>query len=216
MRKSERQNTGNCPSLLRKEFGPWGLSPRLARSGRMPQSSPVVGWPMLRGIDGWMDEMISEMSRDLFDRTRFVSDSIFANQLREPVARELRVEETDQAYLVELDLPGFRKDELRIDVHEHDGRIHLQVIAEKIAEKSAEKSAEKMAEEAVTLRRARVERRFLLPEDVEKAQIEAALQDGVLSLALPKKSPAVAEAQSWTVKVGDSVTGLLNRFKAQA
>lgn len=145
-----------------------------------------------------MDEMFSEVARDFFDAP-------LASRVRGGhMLQGLRSEETEQAYIVQMDLPGFRLDEVQVEAEKVDQRIHLRLIAEKSNQDPGSYS------------RARVERQFVLPEDVDDSRIEAAVQDGVLSLVLPKQQVAEPEKKSWAIKVGDSVTGLLGRFKAQA
>jgi HSP20 family molecular chaperone IbpA len=158
---------------------PWGLSHRSLMQARTPRSS-------------WMDDVFQEVTRDFF---------------AVPLASRphaLRSEETDQAYIVEMDLPGFRLDEVRVEAEKLDERIHVRLLAEKLNQGSGSYS------------RARVERQLVLPGDVDESRIEAAVQDGVLSLVLPKKQEAEPENKTWAIKVGDSVTGLLGRFKTQA
>ena len=86
------------------------------------------------------------------------------------------VEETDDAYTVEIEVPGVKKDDLDIEVA---GR-RLSV------------SGERRERERVGIlrRRERVVGRFhyevVLPGEVEEDGVEAHLDEGVLTLRLPK------------------------------
>ena len=86
------------------------------------------------------------------------------------------VEETDDAFTVEIELPGVRKDDLDIEVA---GR-RLTVTGER-------KERQRVG---ILRRRERVVGRFhfevVLPADVEEDGVEAHLDDGVLTIRLPK------------------------------
>jgi HSP20 family protein len=86
------------------------------------------------------------------------------------------IEETDDAYLVDVELPGVRKGD--IDIEATDRRVVV--------------SGERQEKERVGLlrRRTRSWGRFqfemTLPEPVDEEHIEAGLKDGVLHLRIPK------------------------------
>jgi HSP20 family protein len=86
------------------------------------------------------------------------------------------VEETDDAYLVDVELPGVKKNDLNVEVT--DRRVVV--------------SGERREKERVGLlrRRTRTWGRFQfeinLPEPIDEDKIEANLDDGVLSLRIPK------------------------------
>jgi HSP20 family protein len=86
------------------------------------------------------------------------------------------VEETDDAYLVELEVPGIKRDDLDIEV---SGR-RLSVRGER-------KEKERVG---VLRRRERAVGRFsyelTLPSGIEEDEVEARLDDGVLTIRLPK------------------------------
>ena len=86
------------------------------------------------------------------------------------------VEETDDAFTVEIELPGVRKDDLDIEV----AARRLTVTGER-------KERQRVG---ILRRRERVVGRFhyevALPADVEEDGVEAHLDDGVLTIRLPK------------------------------
>ncbi len=86
------------------------------------------------------------------------------------------LEETDDAYLLEVELPGINKDDVDIEI---TGR-RLEVSGER-------KEKERVG---ILRRRERVVGRFhyevLLPSDVEEEGIEANLDNGVLTIRVPK------------------------------
>lgn len=92
------------------------------------------------------------------------------------------IRETDDAYLLDLELPGFRKDE--INVRLENG--YLTISAEKAVEADADKTAGKV------LRKERyegsLERSFYVGESVRPEEISASYENGVLQLSVPKRT----------------------------
>ncbi|MCH4033425.1 MAG: Hsp20/alpha crystallin family protein [Lachnospiraceae bacterium] len=92
------------------------------------------------------------------------------------------IRETDDAYLLDLELPGFRKDE--INVRLENG--YLTISAEKAVEADAGKTAGKV------LRKERyegsLERSFYVGESVRPEEISASYENGVLQLSVPKRT----------------------------
>ncbi len=93
------------------------------------------------------------------------------------------IEEKDDNYLMKVDLPGVRKEDIEVSVHE--GVLSIKA-------ETKEESEEKR--EGRVIRRERhyggFLRRFNLGQDVDESKAAVAFSDGVLSLTLPKKSPA--------------------------
>jgi len=92
------------------------------------------------------------------------------------------LEDRGDVYVVRIDLPGFKKDEIKVKVAED----RIEVIAEKSEEKKAEdKSRNYIVRQRVYERMYRVIR---LPEKIipTPERIKARLEDGVLELELPK------------------------------
>lgn len=101
------------------------------------------------------------------------------------------VQEHDDYYEVDVELPGFKKDELSLELQ--DGYLII----------SAAKSLDKDEEEKKTgkfVRRERyagsMSRSFYVGEDIKQEDIHAKYENGVLKLAIPKmeeKKPQVEE-----------------------
>ncbi len=100
----------------------------------------------------------------------------FPSYLAGPFTPPADIEETDDAYLVEIELPGVQKGDLDIEV---SGR-RLSVRGER-----------KQKERSGVLRRqqrtvGRFEYEVVLPGEVADSEVEANLSDGVLTVRLPK------------------------------
>jgi len=106
-------------------------------------------------------------------------DNLFANAIPHRLpALDLR--ETDEAFVVEAELPGYTAEEIEIDVHGDT----LSLKAHK------EESSEKTDAEWL-LRERRVdsfERTIRLPDNVDVENVEARARDGILTIKLPKRT----------------------------
>ncbi|MGC3028091.1 Hsp20/alpha crystallin family protein [Burkholderia sp. DN3021] len=96
---------------------------------------------------------------------------------------KIDVTESDNAYKLNAELPGVAKDDIDVQV---TGRTVS--ISAKIERNNEQKEGERV------IRRERysgaISRSFSLPGEIDDANATAAYQDGVLSLTLPKKTPA--------------------------
>lgn len=91
------------------------------------------------------------------------------------------VSETDQAYQVKADIPGVKKEDIKVSIDGNTVSIRAEMKEEK---------TEKMPGNMMRSERHYGEqyRSFTLPHEVDESKAEAKYQDGVLSLTLPKKA----------------------------
>ena len=86
--------------------------------------------------------------------------------------------EGDDAYYIEVELPGIKKEDINIDVNDEV----LTVSGErKIEEESKDDEFYR-----IESRYGKFERSFTLPEDVDSDKIEATSNNGVLEIKIPK------------------------------
>lgn len=101
------------------------------------------------------------------------------------------VKETETCYELDIDLPGFKKDE--ISAHLEDG--YLTVSAAKGVDKDEKDN------EGRYIRRERysgsMTRSFYVGNAVTEEDIKAKYEDGILSLSIPKKDPKAVEAKKY-------------------
>ena len=97
------------------------------------------------------------------------------------------VAEKNGDYLVKAELPGVKKDDIRVSI---DG-AEVTLEAEVKREKEASQDERVLHAERVY---GKVSRSFTLPQEIDEAKAEAKFRDGVLELKLPKKA-AVARKQ---------------------
>ena len=97
------------------------------------------------------------------------------------------VREKDDSYELDVDLPGFKKDEIKVQLK--DGYLTLS------AAKGLDK--DQQDKQGNYIRRERyagtMSRSFFVGEDVAQEDIHAKYEDGILRLSVPKKAPKKIE-----------------------
>lgn len=88
----------------------------------------------------------------------------------------------EKAFILSMDIPGLRKDELDIEVKENK----LFVSGERKQLERDEKSSVMRSEK----RYGKFSRAFTLPQNVNTDSIEARFENGVLEIAIPKEEKA--------------------------
>ena len=91
-------------------------------------------------------------------------------------------EDADHIY-VEAELPGFKKDEIEINMENQ----MLSITAERKMEKDSEKKGDLLLHER---QYSRYQRSFNLPSTVDPQSCHAKLTDGILTLTLEKRAEA--------------------------
>ena len=96
-------------------------------------------------------------------------------------APAINVIENEKNYTVELAAPGLKKDDFTVNI-DNEGNLHI-----KMEQKKNDKEEDKKAH---YLRRefsySKYEQTLILPDDVEKEKISAKVNEGVLTIELPK------------------------------
>ena len=90
------------------------------------------------------------------------------------------VKETDEGYELDVDLPGFRKDEIHLELENG----YLTISTEKSLENKEEKKGKVLRQERYA---GTMSRSFYVGENVTEEDIRAKYENGVLSLSVPKK-----------------------------
>ena len=108
-------------------------------------------------------------------------------------APAINVIETDTEYKVEVAAPGMNKEDFNIHVDESG---NLVIAMEKKSEKKEEDKKSRYLRREFSY--TKFQQTLILPEDVVKDTINASMNDGVLNIELPRKTP---EAKSNITKV---------------
>ncbi|CAB3638500.1 Spore protein SP21 [Paraburkholderia phenoliruptrix] len=130
----------------------------------------------LTRFDPFQLEPMSELFHGLFRPMRSADGESLADI-------KVDVTESDSAYTVKAELPGFEKKDIDVKIDGNLVSISAQV-----------QRNEEMKEGERVIRRERytgtASRAFTLASEVDEASAEAQYKDGVLSLRLPKKAPS--------------------------
>ena len=132
----------------------------------------------------WNPRTLFDM-RDDIDRMMghfFPSEMVHAeNKLSPPI----NVEETDDEFIVSIELPGMKKEDVQISFHEGV----LSIVGEKKAEKEFKEGNFHRFERTYGT----FNRSFTLPHTVVAEKIAAKFNNGILSINLPKVEEAKAK-----------------------
>lgn len=133
-------------------------------------------------FDDWMDyfpfgrDFDKEFSKAMAPTER----ALYGKHAKNMMKTDVR--ETDDSYEVDIDLPGFKKDEVKIQLA--DGYLTIE------AAKGLDKDA-KDKKSGKYIRRERyagsMSRSFYVGEDVKQEEIHAKYDNGILKLSVPKK-----------------------------
>ncbi|MBU5464246.1 Hsp20/alpha crystallin family protein [Anaerotignum sp. MSJ-24] len=101
------------------------------------------------------------------------------------------VKETDNSYELDIDLPGFKKEDINVQLDNG----YLTIAASKSLEKEDEH------EKSHYIRQERysgsMSRSFYVGNDVKQEEIHAKYEDGILKLAVPKKAAKAIETNKY-------------------
>jgi HSP20 family protein len=144
-------------------------------------------FPVPRAIDRLQREM-NRAFDDFFRGDLFDTSS----NLNQPWSPAVDISETKDSYLIHAELPGVKKDEVKITMH--DNLISIR------GEKKSE--TEKKDENYHRVERSYgvFERSFSLPGTVKSDAIDAKYDDGVLTITLPKTEEAKVKVIDVKVK----------------
>ena len=99
-------------------------------------------------------------------------------------APAVNVKESEKAYTMELAAPGIKKEYCRVGINE-EGNLTV-AIENKVEHKQEDKHHHYLRRE---FSYSNYEQNYVLPDDVVKDQISAKVEDGILTITMPKTEP---------------------------
>ena len=131
---------------------------------------------------------------DLFDQTMNMDMFGRRNPLYGKHAKELMkadVRETEDSYVLDIDLPGFKKDELQVELENG----YLTIRAEKCLDKDeTDKKGRYIRQERYA---GALSRSFYVGEGVKPEDLHAKYEDGILQVTVPKEAPTAIPASTY-------------------
>lgn len=131
-------------------------------------------------FDDWMNDFFDD--RDM----KRMEKKLYGRRGRNLMKTDIR--ETDSAYELEMDLPGFKKEDVKVSLENGC----LTISAEKGMDQDENKKGRYLRRERYA---GACERSFYVGEDVTEDEIKGEFKHGILKLTIPKKEakPEVPE-----------------------
>lgn len=126
-----------------------------------------------------LERLFERMSRQFDDASRtWEGESPFGRWALDSEAMAIDLVDRDDEFVATVDLPGFEREDVDIQVTDHTLRIEAEY------EESLDEEAERLIRHE--RRHESTKRSIRLPEEVDKDGVNARLQNGVLTVRLPK------------------------------
>lgn len=136
--------------------------------------------------------LIPRNNYDLFDD--IFNDQFFRGNENKMMKTDIR--ESENSYTIDVDLPGYTKDNIKVDIT--DGYLNINA---KIEEKDDKEEKGKF------IRRERFfgecSRSFYIGEDISEDDIKASFKNGILSLEIPKIDETKKQQEKKYIEIGE-------------
>jgi len=178
-----------------KKFSPWNwFRDETNKAGNIPvrtTAGPLTSANPIMQLHSEMDQIFNNMLRNF--PSRLGSSTDWPEVSSAELAPSLDIKDTEENYLINIEIPGVAKEDVDIRV---DGNT-LTISGEKKQEKTEEKENYHCIERHY----GSFTRTLSLPEDANADNIDAKFKDGVLAIAIQRKAiSAPKEAKKVEVK----------------
>ena len=140
------------------------------------------------GFESLFDEMFNDFNDEIFGRRPMLPAH---GGGRGHNLMKTDVSETEQAYNLEIDLPGFAKEDIKIKFDE--GMLTISAEKSEDIEEREDKNGKPRKNGSRLIRKERhfgsMSRSWYVGDDIKKDEIKASYKNGVLSLTVPKAEP---------------------------
>ena len=139
-------------------------------------------------FDDWMDDF--PFGKD-FERAMFSGKNpLYGKHAKNMMKTDVR--ETESEYEVDIDLPGFKKDEVTAELN--DGYITISAAKSLDKEKKDKKTGKYIRRERYA---GSMSRSFYVGEGITQDEIAAKFEDGILQLKIPKKADRAVAGKNY-------------------
>lgn len=122
----------------------------------------------------------------------FTNDSLYTPDFQSRQLPAVNIRETDQGFVLEVAVPGLKKEALAVEVEKD-----LLSIASEVSK--SEETTTSYTRKEYSYEGFR--RTFSIPESVETKKIEAQYNEGVLTVNLPKKKEVMVEETKKSIRI---------------
>lgn len=133
-------------------------------------------------FDEWMDFSFPDIDKALYGKHA-------KNMMKTDV------KETEQSYEVFIDLPGFKKDEVSVQLE--NGYLTIQA-AKGLDKEEKDKHGKYLRKERYA---GGMSRSFYVGDAVKKEDIHAKYENGILKLSMPKEEPKAIESNNHYISI---------------
>lgn len=137
------------------------------------------------------ESLLDDWMMDPFDREFFGRKPVYGKEEKIPMRMKTDIRETEGTYELDVDLPGFKKEDVTLQLD--NGYLNIQASQ---TVNNDEKDAE-----GKYIRRERYQgqcaRSFYVGENVRQEDIRARFEDGILKISVPKEDPKAVEQKKY-------------------
>ncbi len=151
----------------------------------------IMYFPVIRNNrNNWLDTAFNDFfDTDWMPRTATTAPAV-------------NVKESDKAFTMEVAAPGLKKEFCKVNINE-DGNLVVK-IEHKVEHE--DKDCKEQGEKCHYIRRefsyTNYEQTYILPDEVDKESISAKVEDGVLTIELPKVAPDPVKKMDRAIEIG--------------
>lgn len=136
--------------------------------------------------------LVPRRNSDLWED--FFNDSFFSNHENKIMKTDIR--EKDDKYIIDIDLPGFEKKDIKIDVT----KGYLTINA-----KTSSSSEEGTKDTYIKRERysGECQRSFFVGDNIKAEDVKASFKNGILSIDIPRKENLPDDKENNVVEIND-------------
>ena len=137
----------------------------------------------------WNKDLFDGFMNDMFEDDFFGGKNpLYGKNARNMMKTDIR--ETDEGYELDIDLPGFKKDEIQAELK--NGYLLISATKGLDKEEKEEKTGKFVRRERYA---GSMSRSFYVGEDIKQEDIHAKYESGVLRLSIPKPEERKAQIE---------------------